>query len=61
MIMRIIGCSVTGVYGPNCSLLCPDPHCRYCHLETGTCQGCEPGYEGHKCELGNSNHFNHQN
>ena len=58
-IMRITGCSVTGVYGSNCSIPCPDSHCRYCHPETGTCQGCEPGYRGHHCELGNSNHFNY--
>ena len=44
------GCSESGYYGSNCSIPCPDPHCRYCHLETGTCQGCEPGFEGHHCE-----------
>ena len=48
-----LGCPETGYYGPDCSLSCPDPNCRYCHLETGVCQGCEPGYEGHHCELSN--------
>ena len=47
-----VGCLESGYYGPNCSIPCPDPHCRYCHLETGVCQGCEAGYEGHHCELG---------
>ncbi|XP_065926570.1 uncharacterized protein [Magallana gigas] len=36
------------VYG---NLPCPDVNCRYCHIETGTCQGCIPGYRGHQCEL----------
>nr|XP_022307498.1 neurogenic locus notch homolog protein 1-like [Crassostrea virginica] len=42
--------NVWGYYGSNCSDPCPDSHCRYCHLETGACQGCQPGYEGHHCE-----------
>ena len=45
-----VGCLESGYYGPDCSIPCPDPHCRYCHLETGVCQGCQPGYKGHKCE-----------
>ena len=49
----MIGCPEPGYYGSNCSTACPDPHCRYCHLETGVCQGCQSGYKGHKCELGN--------
>uniref|UniRef100_A0A8W8ML37 Uncharacterized protein n=1 Tax=Magallana gigas TaxID=29159 RepID=A0A8W8ML37_MAGGI len=38
-----------GFYGPNCSNTCPDTNC-YCHLETGTCQGCKPGYQGYLCK-----------
>ena len=48
----MIGCPVPGVYGTNCSIPCPDVNCRYCHIETGACQGCKPGYQGHHCELG---------
>ena len=46
----IVGCAEAGFYGINCSIPCPDPHCRYCHPETGTCYECKPGYEGHSCE-----------
>lgn len=48
----IIGCSLTGFYRSNCSTPCPDVNCQYCHIETGTCQGCKPGYQGHRCEIG---------
>uniref|UniRef100_A0A8W8MSS1 Uncharacterized protein n=1 Tax=Magallana gigas TaxID=29159 RepID=A0A8W8MSS1_MAGGI len=46
------GCPTTGYYGLNCSVPCPDVNCQYCHIETGTCQGCKPGYKGHRCDLG---------
>ncbi|XP_078330554.1 uncharacterized protein LOC111113675 [Crassostrea virginica] len=48
--MAIPRCPFPGVYGANCSIPCPDPNCRYCHIETGACQGCKPGYQGHQCE-----------
>ena len=47
------GCPTPGFYGVSCSIPCPDPNCRYCHIETGVCLGCKPGYQGHQCESGN--------
>ncbi|XP_052693845.1 protein draper-like isoform X1 [Crassostrea angulata] len=48
--VEVYGCPITGYYGSNCSVSCPDVNCRYCHIETGTCQGCKPGYQGQRCE-----------
>uniref|UniRef100_A0A8W8NUI8 Uncharacterized protein n=1 Tax=Magallana gigas TaxID=29159 RepID=A0A8W8NUI8_MAGGI len=44
-------CPATGYFGSNCSVPCTDVNCQYCHIETGTCQGCKPGYKGHRCEI----------
>ncbi|XP_052682127.1 multiple epidermal growth factor-like domains protein 6 [Crassostrea angulata] len=49
--VEVYGCYSTGYFGSNCSFPCPDVNCQYCHIETGTCQGCMPGYKGHRCEL----------
>lgn len=49
------GCPATGYFGSNnCSTACPDVNRQYCHIESGTCQGCIPGYQGHRCEIGNT-------
>ncbi|XP_062597475.1 uncharacterized protein LOC134258891, partial [Saccostrea cucullata] len=47
--VEVHGCKKLGVYGSNCSIKCPDQNCRFCHIETGNCQGCQPGYQGHRC------------
>ncbi|XP_052691512.1 multiple epidermal growth factor-like domains protein 10 isoform X3 [Crassostrea angulata] len=49
--VEVYGCPATGYYGFNCSIPCPDVNCQYCHIRTGTCQGCKPGYRGHRCEM----------
>ncbi|XP_065943730.1 uncharacterized protein [Magallana gigas] len=50
--LEVYGCPATGCYGSNSALPCPDVNCQYCHIETGTCYGCKPGYQGYRCELG---------
>ncbi|XP_052693904.1 multiple epidermal growth factor-like domains protein 11 [Crassostrea angulata] len=49
--VEVYGCPATGYFGSNCSVPCSDVNCQYCHIETGTCQGCKPGYKGHRCEM----------
>ncbi|XP_061194947.1 uncharacterized protein LOC133203115 [Saccostrea echinata] len=49
--VEVYGCT-TGYYGRICSSPCPD-NCRYCHIETGECSWCEPGYQGFQCEQSN--------
>lgn len=49
----VVGCTATGIFGPNCTIPCPEVNCQYCHIETGTCQGCKPGFKGYRCEQGN--------
>ncbi|XP_078328129.1 uncharacterized protein LOC111116105 [Crassostrea virginica] len=48
--VEVYGCRIPGFYGSNCSIPCPDPNCHQCHIETGTCNGCKPGYQGHQCK-----------
>uniref|UniRef100_A0A8W8NYJ3 EGF-like domain-containing protein n=1 Tax=Magallana gigas TaxID=29159 RepID=A0A8W8NYJ3_MAGGI len=45
------GCPVTGYYGEDCSLPCPQ-NCQegHCHIVDGTCLGCVPGYTGARCD-----------
>ncbi|XP_061194980.1 multiple epidermal growth factor-like domains protein 11 [Saccostrea echinata] len=52
------GCKETGFYGSSCSVPCPE-NCLhpYCHIETGACQGCKPGYQGHQCNESCNRHF----
>jgi hypothetical protein len=46
------GCPRPGYYELSCSIPCPYINCRYCHIDTGACLGCKPGYQGHQCEKG---------
>nr|XP_022305543.1 protein draper-like isoform X2 [Crassostrea virginica] len=48
--VTVNGCSKHGVYGRNCNIPCPN-NCRYrtCHIQNGTCFGCEAGYKGTIC------------
>nr|XP_022308537.1 receptor-type tyrosine-protein phosphatase T-like isoform X2 [Crassostrea virginica] len=55
--LEVYGCPIPGFYGLSCNKTCTDPNCRYCNIETGTCQGCKPGYQGHRCELECPNGF----
>ncbi|XP_078328720.1 receptor-type tyrosine-protein phosphatase T-like isoform X2 [Crassostrea virginica] len=48
--VEVYGCPTPGFYDASCLIPCPDPNCRYCHIETGACQGCKPGYQGHRCQ-----------
>ncbi|XP_056002087.1 uncharacterized protein LOC125661665 isoform X2 [Ostrea edulis] len=49
--VEVYGCHNSGYYGEKCSRPCPvNCRIRYCHIETGVCQGCKPGYKGHQCE-----------
>uniref|UniRef100_K1PIN4 Scavenger receptor class F member 2 n=1 Tax=Magallana gigas TaxID=29159 RepID=K1PIN4_MAGGI len=45
------GCPLTGYYGEDCSLPCPQ-NCQegHCHIVDGTCLGCVPGYTGARCD-----------
>nr|XP_022310033.1 multiple epidermal growth factor-like domains protein 11 isoform X2 [Crassostrea virginica] len=49
--VEVYGCPDPTYYGNDCSKRCPDPNCSYCHIETGACPGCKPGYQGHNCNL----------
>ena len=46
----MVGCAEAGFYGINCSIPCPEPNCRNCHPETGTCQEYQQGFEGDNCK-----------
>ncbi|XP_062574208.1 multiple epidermal growth factor-like domains protein 10 [Saccostrea cucullata] len=46
--VEVYGC-IPGFYGLDCFIPCPE-NCRYCHIETGVCSWCKPGYQGYQCE-----------
>nr|XP_022307734.1 uncharacterized protein LOC111113736 [Crassostrea virginica] len=48
--VEVFGCSSPGVYGANCSIICPH-NCQegHCNIVEGTCLGCLPGYRGVTC------------
>nr|XP_034322207.1 uncharacterized protein LOC105345149 isoform X3 [Crassostrea gigas] len=49
--VEVYGCPVTGYYGEDCSLRCPQ-NCQegHCHIVDGTCLGCVPGYTRARCD-----------
>lgn len=50
----VIGCPSLGFYGENCSIPCPQNCLKgLCHIEQGTCLGCQKGYRGDVCYTGN--------
>ncbi|XP_052717991.1 uncharacterized protein LOC128190120 [Crassostrea angulata] len=50
--VEVYGCSIVGkFYGADC---CPDVNCLKCHMENGTCEECDPGFQGDRCEQGMS-------
>uniref|UniRef100_A0A8W8NTF1 EGF-like domain-containing protein n=1 Tax=Magallana gigas TaxID=29159 RepID=A0A8W8NTF1_MAGGI len=46
----VYGCPVTGYYGDNCTMPCPQ-NCQegHCDIVDGTCLGCKAGYIGSRC------------
>nr|XP_022307433.1 multiple epidermal growth factor-like domains protein 10 [Crassostrea virginica] len=48
--VEVYGCPTLGVFGESCSLPCPQ-NCQEgrCHIITGECLGCLPGYKGPQC------------
>ncbi|XP_078329023.1 receptor-type tyrosine-protein phosphatase epsilon-like [Crassostrea virginica] len=48
--LEVLGCPTVGFYGDSCSIPCPQ-NCQEgrCHIITGECLGCLPGYKGPRC------------
>nr|XP_022304853.1 multiple epidermal growth factor-like domains protein 10 isoform X7 [Crassostrea virginica] len=47
--LEVYGCP-RGYYGFTCNSLCSQHCLSDCHIETGNCQGCKPGYQGNRCD-----------
>ncbi|XP_062595228.1 multiple epidermal growth factor-like domains protein 10 [Saccostrea cucullata] len=48
--VKVEGCAQAGVYGVNCSLLCPKTcYENKCNIVNGTCLSCGQGWTGDKC------------
>ncbi|XP_062570775.1 protein draper-like, partial [Saccostrea cucullata] len=48
--VEVFGCSSPSHYGQDCSKPCPRNCDLYCHIESGNCLQCKPGYKGKRCE-----------
>ncbi|XP_078328710.1 uncharacterized protein LOC111114478 isoform X1 [Crassostrea virginica] len=47
--LEVFGCR-RGYYGFTCKSMCSQHCLSDCHIETGSCGGCKPGYRGDRCE-----------
>ncbi|XP_062571404.1 uncharacterized protein LOC134233449, partial [Saccostrea cucullata] len=48
--VEVFGCSDPTRYGSDCSHQCSSHCLQYCHIESGQCPQCGPGYKGNRCE-----------
>ncbi|XP_062566841.1 uncharacterized protein LOC134229151 [Saccostrea cucullata] len=48
--VEVYGCPDPYKYGVNCSKPCSTNCEQYCHIESGNCSRCKPGFKGNHCE-----------
>ncbi|XP_062602221.1 uncharacterized protein LOC134263876 [Saccostrea cucullata] len=50
--VEVYGCSSPRHYGRDCSKPCPNNCIDFCHINSGSCNLCTPGFKGSQCEQG---------